>query len=199
MITNKILVYNASVGLMEEKEYPFTLPSVDILKQSKKSEIDNACNNEILNGTEFGFLSSLGYYVYDAKEDLGNYQVALAAMQAQGMTQRTIKVKDPIDPYKIVSEAQLKTIIGELSIQGDNLFLKKFNLKNQADAITQADYEAAYNNGVSAALVNLDLANALPETTDEEKSIKAVAITNATEVLNSVKLKTDYLFENINW
>lgn len=199
MTTNKILVYNASVGLMEEKEYPFTLPSVDILKQSKKSEIDNACNNEILNGTEFGFLSSLGYYVYDAKEDLGNYQVALAAMQAQGITQRTIKVKDPLDPYKIVSEAQLKTIVGELSIQGDNLFLKKFDLKNQADAITQADYEAAYNTGVSAAQANLDSANALPETTDAEKAAKLVAVTDATKALEVAKLKTDYLFENINW
>lgn len=199
MATNKIITFDASTGQMTETETPFILPNVESLKENKKSDIETACNSEIMNGTELGFLSSLGYRVYDAKEDLGNYQVALAAMQAQGMTQRTIKVKDPADPFKIVTEAQLQTLIGELAIQGDNLFLKKFNLKGQVDAITQEDYESAYNAGVSAAQASLDSANALPEETDEEKAIKAEAVALAQQVLDATEMKIDYLFENINW
>lgn len=198
-MTNKIITFDITTGEMIETETPFVLPDVETLKMMKKTEIENACNNEIINGSELGFLTSLGYNVYDSREDLANYQAALTAMRVQGMTQRTIKVKDPGDPYKIVTEVQLQTIIDDLVVHGDNLFLKKFTLKGQVDAITQEDYEAAYNAGVSAAQASLDSANALPEETDEEKAIKAEAVALAQHVLDVTEMKTDYLFENINW
>lgn len=199
MATNKILSFNASTGEMTETIVPFVLPDVAALKEQKKAEIEAACAAEINNGTELGLLSSLGYRVYDAKEDLGNYQVALAAMQAQGLTERTIKVKDPVDPFKTVTETQLQIILGELAVQGDNLFLKKFTLKGQADAITQEAYEAAYAAGVATAQAAVVAAAALPETTDEEKAAKADAVAAAAAALEVAELKTDYLFETIVW
>lgn len=199
MATNKILSFDASTGEMTETTVPFVLPNVAALKEQKKAEIEAACAAEITNGTELGLLSSLGYRVYDAKEDLGNYQVALAAMQAQGLTERTIKVKDPVDPFKTVTEAQLQIILGELAVQGDSLFLKKFTLKGQVDAITQEAYEAAYAAVVATAQADVEAAAALPETTDEEKAAKADAVAAAAAALEVAELKTDYLFETIVW
>lgn len=135
METNKV-VYSASTKLKTEETFISADLSLNDLKLMKKQEVNKDFERQLANGSILGYLTqglTTNVHVYDAKEDLGNYQVALASMQAQSLADRYIKVKEA-SPFISVTVAELQIILGELAVYGDNLWVRKQGLYNDVDA-----------------------------------------------------------------
>jgi hypothetical protein len=133
---NKI-VYSAATKERTEETFESST-SINDLKTMKKQEINRDFERQIASGSVDGYLTqglTTNFHVYDAKDDLANYQVALQSMQIQGLTERQIKVKES-NPFVTVTLAELQTVLGELVVFGDNLWVRKQSKYAEIEAAT---------------------------------------------------------------
>lgn len=115
-----------------------TQDELEVIKLNKNSEIFAAFTSQI-NGTNTGYLSpSKNIRLNDSIDDFTAYNLGYQSMLAQGLISRYIRVKEG---FISVTADELKTILGELVVQGDMLWQKREMLFSLVNSTTLEEYE----------------------------------------------------------
>ena len=116
-----------------------TQDELNVILANKNSEIFSAFTSHI-NGTDAGYLSpSKNIHLNDSIDDFTAYNIGYQSMLFQGMTSRYINTKEG---FISVTADELKTILGELALQGDTLWQKKEMLFSLVNSTTLEEYVA---------------------------------------------------------
>ena len=115
-----------------------TQDELNVILANKNSEIFAAFTSQI-NGTNTGYLSpSKNIRLNDSIDDFTAYNLGYQSMLAQGLISRYIRVKEG---FISVTADELKTILGELVVQGDMLWQKREMLFSLVNSTTLEEYE----------------------------------------------------------
>ena len=116
-----------------------TQDDLNTILSEKNSEIFAAFTSQA-NGTDSGFLSpSKNFHLNDSMDDFNAYSMGYQSMLAQGKASRYIKVKEGI---ALVTADELRIILVEMVVYGDNLWQKREYLFSLVDSTTLEEYEA---------------------------------------------------------